>query len=270
MRTFEVGGRTAAVHVEEPVGPTDAPDLVLVHGAGFDHNVFRFQTRYFAGRGHRVFAPDLPGHGVSDGPASSTIPEMADWLDGALEELDVRDPVVLGHSMGSFIALAHTARHPEKVSRLVLVATTDRMRVHPELLSSAQAGDQHAIDLMVGWMHSGNHRFGGHRSAGSWSAGLSRRIIERNLDVLGTDLAACNAYDPAEAAAEIRTKTMILVGSDDRMTTANGGFRLCGLIEGCRTAVVPGGGHAALYEQSRVVNSAIREFIAASDAGLPM
>ena len=47
----------------------DAPVVLFVHGAGFDHSVWVMQARYFARHGYRVLAPDLPAHGRSGGAA---------------------------------------------------------------------------------------------------------------------------------------------------------------------------------------------------------
>lgn len=260
MRHIALAGRRVAVHVEEPSAPTGS-DVVLVHGAGFDHTIWRYQTRFLAGRGHRALAPDLPGHGGSDGPPLDSIEGMADWLGGVMEAFECGPAVLIGHSMGSYIALHRAASEPESVSALVLVGTTDRMRVHPELLAASAERDQHAIDLMVGWMHTGTHRYGGHRSAGSWSAGASRATIERNLASLAVDLAACERYDPTERAAAVDHRTLTVSGSDDRMTTSSGAGRLDALIGDSGHVVLEGAGHIAVFERSDEVNAAIVAFL---------
>ncbi len=259
MRYLELGGRTAAVHVERQAESTTAPDLVLVHGAGFDHTAWRYQTRFFAGRGHRVLAPDLPGHGGSEGPPLGSISEMAVWLGDLIDAFDCRSSILVGHSMGSYVALHRATADPGSVLALVLVGTSDRMQVHPELLAAAADRDTHAIDLMVGWMHTGTHRFGGHRSAGSWSAGSSRRTIERNLAALGSDLAACAEFAPTSLA--VTCPTLIVSGDADKMTPSAAAGRLARLVAGSEHVVLDGGGHMAMYERSEDVNGAIVAFL---------
>ena len=219
MRDVVVGGRTVTVHVEEPESPI-GPDAVLIHGAGFDHTVWRYQARFLAGRGHRVFAPDLPGHGRSEGPPLGSIPAMGGWLRDLIGAIGSERPVLVGHSMGSYVALSCATSHPNSALALVLVGTTIRMRVHPELMAAAAAEDPHAIDLMIGWMHTGTHRYGGHRSAGSWAAGAARRILEHNVAVLGGDLASCDQFDPSNVAAAVELPTLIVSGAADKMTPA--------------------------------------------------
>ena len=81
------------------------PTVVLIHGAGFDHSAWALHSRYFAHHGHSVLVPDLPGHGRSAGPALRTIAEMADWIAALLDAARAQKAHLIGHSMGSVIAL---------------------------------------------------------------------------------------------------------------------------------------------------------------------
>src|SRR4051794_19873212 len=99
------------------------PTIVLLHGAGFDHTTWALHSRWFAHHGYGVLAPDLPGHGRSNGPPLSTIAEMADWTAALLGAAGAGQAWLIGHSMGSLIALETAARHPEKVSALGLIGT---------------------------------------------------------------------------------------------------------------------------------------------------
>ena len=95
MRQVDVEGRTVAVHVEEAASPNGI-DVILIHGAGFDHTAWRFQTRFLAGRGFRVLAPDLPGHGSSEGPTLASIDEMAAWLGDLAGAFESERSVLIG------------------------------------------------------------------------------------------------------------------------------------------------------------------------------
>ena len=63
-----------------------------------------------------MLAPDLPGHGRSSGTPLPTIAEMADWTAALLDAAGAPKAQLVGHSMGSLIALETAARHPDKVS----------------------------------------------------------------------------------------------------------------------------------------------------------
>src|SRR5687767_13210570 len=94
------------------------PAIVFVHGAAFDHSVWQWQSRYFAHHGFSVLAPDLPAHGRSPGPMRESIGSFADWVAALIESATLERAAVVGHSMGSLVALETALRHPKRVSKL--------------------------------------------------------------------------------------------------------------------------------------------------------
>src|SRR5580658_2236491 len=94
--------------------PFDAslPTIVLLHGAGFDHTTWALHSRWFAHHRYGVLAPDLPGHGRSSGAPLPAIADMADWTAALLDAAGAAKAKLVGHSMGSLIALETAARHP--------------------------------------------------------------------------------------------------------------------------------------------------------------
>src|SRR5256886_9247290 len=127
------------------------PTIVLLHGAGFDHTTWALHSRWFAHHGYGVLAPDLPGHGRSSGASLPTIAEMADWTAALLDAAGAAKARLVGHSMGSLIALETAARHSAKVSALSLIGTAATMAVGPDLLKAAEANDPTAIDMVSIW-----------------------------------------------------------------------------------------------------------------------
>ena len=106
---FEVdGARTFAAG--RITGATDAPVVVLVHGAAMDHSIWVYHTRYFMHAGRDVVAVDLPAHGLSDGAPLATIEDMAAWLERCLDALGISRAAVAGHSMGALAALELAGR----------------------------------------------------------------------------------------------------------------------------------------------------------------
>src|SRR5471030_2767010 len=92
------------------------PAVVFLHGAGFDHSAWALHSRWFAHHGFGVLAPDLPGHGRSGGAPLPTIADMADWTAALLDAAGVAKAKLVGHSIGSLVALETAARHPARVS----------------------------------------------------------------------------------------------------------------------------------------------------------
>ena len=84
--------------------------------------VLRPQFEHFAGRGRRVVAVDLRGHGESDKPRQAyTIGAFSDDLAWICGRLGLAHPVVIGHSMGGITAFDLAARYPELPSAIVML-----------------------------------------------------------------------------------------------------------------------------------------------------
>src|SRR5215472_17272107 len=208
------------------------PAVVLIHGAGFDHSAWALHSRYFAHHGHSVLVPDLPGHGRSAGPALRTIAEMADWIAALLDAASATSAQLIGHSMGSLIALETAARHPQKVSALGLIGTAAALTVGPDLLKAAEANDQAAIDMVSIWGLGFSAELGGSLAPGLWMHGSAQAILRRcQPGVLFNDLAACNSYQNAlAAAAMVSAPTTLVLGERDMMTPARAGKTLAAAI----------------------------------------
>lgn len=226
------------------------PAVVFVHGAGFDHSVWALHSRWFAHHGFAVLVPDLPGHGRSAGPALPTIAAMADWIDALLHAVNARPAHLIGHSMGSLIALDAAARHPERVSALSLIGTAATMTVGPDLLKAAEANDHAAIDMVSIWGLGFAAELDGSRAPGLWIHSSAQATLERCAPgVLFNDLAACNTYqDALTSAAKIKVPTRLILGEKDMMTPVKAGKALAAAIAQSRTIVLPGAGHTMMAE----------------------
>ena len=236
------------------------PTVLFLHGAGMDHTAWALHDRWFAHHGHNVLAPDLPGHGRSPGALLPTIAEMADWTAALLDAAGAKSAKLIGHSMGSLIALETAARHPAKVSDLVLVATSAAMTVGPDLLKAAEANDHAAVDMVSIWGLGQAAGLGGSLAPGLWMHGGAQRLLERCEDgVLFNDLSACNAYQNAvAAAATIKVPATVVLGERDMMTPAKAGKALAAAIANSRTVLLRGAGHMMMAERPDELLAAMR------------
>ncbi|ABD86892.1 alpha/beta fold hydrolase [Rhodopseudomonas palustris] len=242
--------------------PFDAalPAVVLLHGAGFDHSVWALHSRWFAHHGFAVLAPDLPGHGRSGGAPLTSIGEMADWTAALIAAADATTAELIGHSMGSLIALETAARHPARVSALALIGTTSAMAVGPDLLKAAEADSHDAIDMMTIWGLGHAAELGGNLAPGLWMHGGALRVLENNKPgVLFADLSACNNYhDALQAAAKVNVPVTLILGERDMMTPLKHGKVLAAALPKARTVVLRGAGHSMMVERPDEVLMALR------------
>ena len=239
----------------------DLPLLVFLHGAGNDRTAWQLQTRYFAHHGYSVVAPDLPGHGRSEGRALGGIADYSRWVIDLIAELGWEHAHLCGHSMGSLIALETAAAAPDQIDSISLVGTAASMDVHPDLLDAARANDHLAYDLITGWSHSSGARRGGNQTPGVWMAGTTMRLLERNRQgVLAIDLAACAAYDGRAAAPRVKCPALLVLGSSDLMTRPAAAAPLQEALDHT-TVVLEGIGHSMMIEDPDGVIDAIAAFL---------
>ncbi len=116
-----VDGGDLRVAVWEPDPPAvAAQDVLLIHGVTSSHLAWPLVVERLPGV--RAIAPDLRGRGASNGlRGSAGMRAHAADLAAALDALGVEQALVVGHSMGAFVAVVFAHLYPERVSRLVLI-----------------------------------------------------------------------------------------------------------------------------------------------------
>jgi pimeloyl-ACP methyl ester carboxylesterase len=245
------------------------PAAVFLHGAGLDHTVWALLARWFAHRGFAVLAPDLPGHGRSQGEPLASISAMADWTAALIAAAGAGKATVIGHSMGALIALETAARHPGRVAALGLVGAAAAIPVARDLLGAAQANDHAAIDMVDIWGHGFRAGLGGSLAPGLWMLGGGMRLLERaRPGVLSTDLAACNAYGGGlAAAARVLVPAVLVLGERDLMTPVRAGRELAAALPDARVVVLKGAGHMLMSERPDEVLAALKALAVPQGSG---
>lgn len=268
-RLSDLPGTEGAVSTPDgtSIGYTDSltgsPAVVMVHGWTEDRRVWGPVARRLAEAGARVVAYDQRGHGRSSvGSDGCAIDAIADDLRAVLEDLDLHDAIVVGHSMGGMAAQAFAARHPdvlvERVAGLCLVATASAevglrgVREKQASALMAHAAFQRAIShptvgpLLTRGAVGQKPVFGHLQATASMLAGTS--VATRT-----GFLAAMGGMDLSGGLADIKVPTTVIVGTHDRLTPEAAGRRISSLVPGARLEVVPGAGHMLPLERPDLV-----------------
>jgi len=242
------------------------PVVVFIHGAQQDHSCWSLQSRWFAHHGFSVLVPDLPGHGRSAGDPLPSVEALAEWIVALLDTLGVDQATLIGHSMGSLVALEVAVRFPERVSKTVLIGSSLPMPVSQALLDAARDDEPKAAEMINTWSYSASGQIGGNTVPGLWLLGMNRRLMERQKPgVFHVDMNACNAYVRApDSLSSIAAPLLIVAGSQDRMTSPKAAKALLGFIPGARLVSIDGSGHALMAERPDAVLDALRNFVAAA------
>ncbi len=248
------------------------PVVVFVHGAQNDHSVWILQSRYFAHHGCSVLALDLPGHGRSGGDPLPTIEALGHWLVAALDAFGVGSATLVGHSMGSLIALEVAGAAPERVRGIALVGTAFPMKVSDALLAAARDDEPRAFDLINFWSHSTINARPGSPAPGFSIFNQNRRLMERQKPgVLRVDFSACNAWQGGfERADALHCPTLFVLGARDAMTQPRFARALIERAAKAAAAVgvaaprvveIPDCGHAITSEAPDALRDALRAFL---------
>jgi len=214
---FTVDGHKAFAYTGAMEPVPGAPAVVFIHGGGCDHTVWNLQSRYLAHHGFNVYAIDLPAHGLSAGEALTSIDAMATWIWSAMDIVGETRAALVGHSLGSLVALEAAGSAPERCWHLCLVGTSVPMAVTDELLNAAEGNEHTAFDMVNIWGHAMSSQLGGNQSPGMWMTGSTVRLLERSgPGVLHADLGACNDYSAGLATAARESRHHVATQIDRR------------------------------------------------------
>lgn len=246
--------------------PFDAskPSVVFIHGAANDHSVWTFEARYFAHHGWNAMAVDLPGHGNSFGEVRTSVGAYSDWLINLLDNGAIGKAALVGHSLGSLIALDCAARFGPRVSQLALIGTSAPMPVSEALLEAAQQRPAEAFDMLNILGHAPQLNWGSRNpTPGTCAMMAYKRLLERSRPgVLATDLGACHAFTPDDTFfTNIKVPALVIAGARDMMTPPKSAQAVASQITGCKLTLLDGVGHAMMQEAPGKTLDALKEFL---------
>jgi 3-oxoadipate enol-lactonase len=246
----------------------EGPAILFIHGYPLDRTIWEPQLT--ALEGWRRIAPDLRGMGLSDAPdLGYSMATYAADLAALLDALGIDRVVLCGLSMGGYIAFEFVRRWRERVAALVLVDTraeadsAEGKRSRDEAAALAREGGAAAVaETMLPKM-----------LAPTAPAALVDRVrgIMAAAPVAGIVGALAAMRERADSSAmlpELRgVPTLVMVGSEDRMTPPARASAMASAIPDARLIVVSGAGHLPTLEQPSIVTDALRAFLSGLAAG---
>jgi pimeloyl-ACP methyl ester carboxylesterase len=239
------------------------PCVVFIHGALHDHSVWTLLARWCAHHGHGVLALDQPGHGRSAGAPLPSVEALADWVLAVLDAAGAKQAALVGHSMGSLIALEAAARAPERATRLVMMGTAYPMKVSDALLTTARETPMKAIDMVNAFSHAGMAAKPSYPGPGMWLHGSNRALMRRvqagqsEINLFQHDFSVCDRYAHGiEAAAQVQCPVDFVLGARDQMTSPRQTAAIAGALK-ARIHTVDAG-HNLMAEAPDAVLAALR------------
>jgi len=262
MKTSEFRSRTVRIHGHDVSYRMagSGPTVVLIHGIAGSSTTWRAVMPALAEK-YTVIAPDLLGHGQSAKPRGDySLGAYASGVRDLLAVLDQEQATVVGHSLGGGVAMQFAYQFPERVQRLVLVASGGLGKEVSVILKAVTLpGAEFVLPLLL------HRRI---REVGEWPAGVARRagwrpndtlaevwrsyttLTERHgqqafihtvravIDVAGQRVSAHDRLYLAQALP-----TLIVWGDRDRIIPVAHAYRAAQAMPGARLEVLPGAGH---------------------------
>ncbi len=261
--------QNAAMNAQAQESRSAAPSVLLIHGAGQDGRAWRFQRRALRAAGIGHWCPDLPGHGRSQQAPVDSVAQAALALHQGLMQQAPTRWVVVGHSMGSLVALHLAARLGEQAVALVLVGTACPMRVSPALLELAQQDPEAAMRNIAQYAVARPQALAGQAQPDAHAQARAQRLRTHVLQlmqsqakgVLYRDLLQCDQEDSAvQQAASVSCPVHMVAGDFDKMTPAAAAEPLAQAFAHCPAVhrhVLPCG-HSIMAEAPRALLEVIR------------
>lgn len=228
------------------------PVTVVIHGAGGTHLDWPAEIRRLPELNTVVL--DLPGHGRSIGAGRSSIAAYVSDVLSLMDALKLDKVILAGHSMGGAIAQTIALQYPVRVAALILIGTSAKLGVHPDILNGMMNEFKRTVSTLVSMYY-------GTRPNESMVRRSQQRLSEFNPITLYNDYVACNTFDLREQVQHIQVPTLIIGGTDDKMTPYKASSYLNEHISGSRLIQVEGGGHLMMLEQPELVAEAVRSWL---------
>ncbi|SFM10437.1 Pimeloyl-ACP methyl ester carboxylesterase [Methylorubrum salsuginis] len=244
-RRDRVGGLT--LHALASVGsvPDDRLPVILVHGLGMSSRYMIPLAAHLAPH-LRVYAPDLPGFGLSDKPPRAlTVRQLADALAAWMRELGLERAAFVGNSLGCEVLVELALVHPQRVDRLVLQGPTP----DPEARGLAR---QIAGFFLIAPFE---------RWSLAWVAlrDYARSGVRRYLQTLRSMV----DNHIGEKASRVSQPTLVVWGTRDDIVPHAFVTSLAASLPRGRLAVIPGAAHGINYSHPEALTAVLLPFLLA-------
>ena len=238
--------------------------IVFLHAFPLDRSMWAPQVGALVRQG-RCIAPDLRGLGATTGAPPYTMDQYADDVAALLDVLDAGPAVVVGLSMGGYVAFALWRRHRGRVRALVLADTragadTDEGRgKRRRLIEVARArGSATIAEMQIATMVGETTRARRPDVVETLRAMMAAAPVDGIVGALEAMLAR---PDSASTLATIDVPALIVVGDEDALTPPAEARAMHERIRGSRLEVIAGAGHISNLEQPSAFNHVVTEFV---------
>ncbi len=242
--------------------------LLLIMGIGGDLQGWALQVPELA-KQFRVITYDNRGAGRSSAPDRPySIKQMAGDACALLDSLGIAKAHVLGFSMGGYIAQELALEHPDRVAKLILLATAPEidgygravLRSLMDMRRSNMSREQF-VRAQAPYLYSPELLDDEERFERAILNSVNNPYAQHDVGFL-RQAEAILGFDAADRVASVKSPTLVVVGSEDVLVPPRNSEKLAKLIPGA-TLKMLSGGHIGCIEYPKEYNEAFAEFLAA-------
>jgi 3-oxoadipate enol-lactonase len=238
--------RIAFLHDHRIVDVGDGSVLVLLHGFCESHRIFEDLLPALAA-GHRIVCPNMPGHGgLAWNNAWRSLDDAACWLRDILDSLEIARCVLVGHSLGGYIAAAFAAAFPERLSGLGMLHSTaldDPMERRETRTKAIQFVKDHGKAPFLK----------------AFVAGLFHAPEPKWLETIMRD-----RPDNSRAVGHLQVPVMYIIGAHDGLLSPERSLQELADLQIALLHRIPEASHMGMYEAPEKVIAAILSLVEAS------
>ena len=247
------------------VGLPTQPTVVFLHGVGGGRQGWAQQQTHVAQLGWRSLAWDMPGYGDSAMVSPYDFAHLAQALWQMLDAAHIDQAVLVGHSMGAMVALQAWTQKPERITGLLLAASSPafghsdgdfQKQFLAQRLAPLEAGKTMGdiADRLIPSMVA--------PSSTSPALALAREGMAAIApDTYRAALHALVQFEQRAALPTITVPVLCLAAEHDRTAPPTVMERMAQKIPGARYACLAGAGHLLHYEQPEAFNAELEKFL---------
>lgn len=241
---------------DERTNKTKGEILLFIHGSGSNLRMWEPQVEYFK-KTNRVIALSLPGHAESDQMnVPITIDNYVEFVANFIERIcEDKKPIIIGHSMGSAIAQMIALTESEYVKAIILIGSGAKLKVMQMIFDFLSSNYESFIKMGTSLAFSKKNKDNALIEKYQEIAKLTPAFIAR------ADFQACNDFDVMKMVKNIKQPTLIITGSDDKLTPVKYANYLAQKIKNSEMHIVDEAGHVVNFEKGEEVNEIIEKFL---------
>ena len=227
-------------------GNKESQALVYLHGWGQNIQMMEPIANPFS-KTNRLIILDLPGFGQSEEPSYAwTLDDYAEMLHNLLESLNIKEPILIGHSFGGKISLLYASKY--QVKKLVLLSSPYKVKITKQSFKVKILKKMKKIPILKNVANLVKKHIGStdYRNASP----LMRDVLVKHVN---TDL--------TEQASSIKCPTFIIWGSNDQEVPVSDAYELEKIINNSGLSVYEGCTHYAYLERLNQTNAILKTFI---------